>query len=105
MANTTQKAENSISGKAPRNDKEKMVIPPRQCTCSFKCIWPTKNNGTEVRTSCASLCSPHLGPFSKIKKKLTGKRFWPNEEVIDAVNTNFEDLEEKRERIEKLEKL
>jgi Ni,Fe-hydrogenase III large subunit len=42
-----------------------------------------------------------------LEKKLTGKRFQLNEEVINAVNTNFEDLEEKqcREGIEKLEKL
>jgi hypothetical protein len=45
--------------------------------------------------------------FPKLKKILAGKRFRPNEEVIDAVNTNFENLEEKqfREGIEKLEKL
>jgi hypothetical protein len=44
--------------------------------------------------------------FPKPKKNLAGKRFRSNEEVIDAANTYFEDLEERhfREGIEKLEK-
>jgi hypothetical protein len=42
--------------------------------------------------------------FPKLKKNLAGKRFRSNEEVIDAANTYFEDLEERhfREGIEKL---
>jgi transposase len=55
--------------------------------------------------------SPDLGPsdfhlFPKLKKFLAGKRFRSNEEVINAVNTYFEALEEShfREGIEKLEK-
>jgi hypothetical protein len=31
----------------------KNAIPPRQCTCSFQCSCPIKNNRIEVPTSCA----------------------------------------------------
>lgn len=55
--------------------------------------------------------SPDLAPsdfhlFLKLKTFLAGKRFWSNEEAIDAVNCYFADLEEShfQEGIEKLEK-